>query len=349
MLFKRAIFAFLLAFPLIGFAQHCRWDNAYMFAIKVTDSTGKPIDNLRITLFDTIGNPFVYKFNSHFYESLEGSYAKNDTLIFKQNLDEIKDPLNDGKTRPLKMAGRNYFVFFPFASEQNESKRFGIKIEDPLKRYYTSNEEVDYDRNLINLCADKGNYTGKMPTFTLTKRAGYSFHPLKIIAILTDKKQIAELKHHAELPLHKSFFVGRYVDKQNTNLYALFEKKGSKCIVYQLAYFEFLNENFSDSKYLMFTNGYNSGGAGNSQSEAYFVIVDLKKRTSLSFRSLNYSETWDPRVSGDGEILKCESTVKFHDNILSITKTCTENFEQEEDCIDSGEYKITEEKLVKIK
>lgn len=346
---KRHIAILLLFFSSVVFAQHCGWDGVTMFAVKVTDSLNKPIDGLKLTLLDSLGNPVVIKpaENWRFKE-----YQKSDTLIFNQNLKEIDLKSENYKTRPLKLVGKNYFVIFTDILPADRKAYYYIKIEDPSKTYYTQVEVIFTDA-LIDLCEDAQNqFLEYMLTFKLVKRPELLFSHLQVIKVIKDKKIVEKLEEQSEYKINDDFFIAPYVDKTNTNIFALFQKKASGCVVYMVSGFEFLHDLSESNSYLTFIDGYNSGGAGHSESEGYFTIVDLKKKTILKLKCLSYSETWNPH--GDdasyGETSKCESEIDFKGSLLTVKKSYNETYEPnfEGDCIDSGTYKIVNEKLVKL-
>lgn len=346
MCFKRFILIMGLLFANTIFAQHCGWDGAFMFVVKVTDSLGKPIDNLKLTLLDSLGNPIVHPRD---YYGRAKEYQKSDTLIFNQNLKEIDFKDTNPKNRPFQLAGKNYFAFSPTTVSAEESVSYYIRIEDPLKTYYNSIEAIS-SGILVGLCDDAINDRPIM-IFTLTKRKELLFTPLKVVEILKDKTKIQALENATEYVKHENFFIARYLDKTDTNFIGLFEKKGSKCVVYALTYNPDIYVKDFKSGRLTFIDEFHYGTRGHFEAEENFYIVDLKGHTAVSFKTLLKDENWRNDEDGEEYLKECRSEVTLDGDILTVTKTYTGDYIEgfESDCIDAGQYQITKKKLVKLK
>jgi len=345
MLFKRFITIAGLLFTHTILAQHCGWDGVEMFVVKVTDSAGKPIDNLKLTLLDSLGNPIVHPRN---YYGKAKEYQKSDTLIFNQHLSEIDFSVKDHKNRPFQLAGKNYFAFSPLPVSPGKQIFYQIRIEDPSKTYYNQYKGIFSDA-LFDLCEDAVN-DSPIVTFTLTRRNGLLFLPLNVIEIIKDKKKIESLENTTDYVKCGNFFIANYLDSTNTNCIGLFEKKGSRCIVYALTYNpEIAVRDFENGR-LTFIDEYHYGSREHFEAEENFHIVDLKKHTAVSFKTFLKNENWSNSEDNKEDLEECKSTVLIDGNILTITKTSTEGYIEgfEGDCIEAGEYQITKEKLVRL-
>lgn len=344
--FKRFILITGLLFANILFAQHCGWDGAFMFVVKVTDSTGKPIDNLKLTLLDSVGNPIVHPRD---YYGKAKEYQKSDTLIFSQHFTEIDIRDTSPKNRPYQLAGKNYFAFSPHTVSPEERESYYIRIEDPTKTYYNSLEFI-YSDILVGLCDDAINDRPIM-IFTLAKRKELLFKPLKVVEILRDKQKIQALENATEYVKNKNFFISRYLDKTNTNFIGLFEKKDSRCIVYALTYNPDIYVRDFEGGRLTFIDEFHYGSREHFEAEENFHLVDLKDHTALSFKTLLKNENWKNNEDGEENLEECRAEITLDGNTLTVTKTYTNDYIEgfESDCIDAGEYKITKQKLVRQK
>ncbi|WP_291133143.1 hypothetical protein [Flavobacterium sp. UBA7682] len=348
MYLKRFLLPIWLLFANLSFAQHCGWDGTYMFSVKVTDSTGNPIENLKLTLLDSIGNPMVIKDYSKYYQKRFEGYGINDTLIFNQNLTEIKNTDNDYKTRHLKIAKKDYYLFVPYAYSENKSEFYQIRIEDPSKRFY-SNVGAVFTDAIIGLCADyRKNTEDKKVTFTLSKRKEYLFSQLKLMDVIKDKQKIKSLEEKTDYPKYKNFFVANYIDQTNTNFVGLFQKKGSKCLVYCLTYNTEISINDFDNNRLTFNDGYHFGSREHFEATNTFGLVNLKTLQSVSFKTFIKDENWSE--DGGEDLQECTSTIEIINDKIIIKKSHTPNYIKgfEGDCIEEGDYKITKEKLIKL-
>ncbi|MGC4039537.1 MAG: hypothetical protein QM710_01735 [Flavobacterium sp.] len=344
---KRFILIIGLLLSGTAFAKHCGWDGIFMFCVKVTDSAGKPIDNLKLTLLDSIGNPIIVNYSKPFYDRFE-AYPKSDTLIFGQNLNGIKSD-NDTKTRHLKLAGRNYFAFFPYGPSGKELKSYQIRIEDKTKTYYTKMENISDDA-AISLCRDRSvdSYITKIPTFILEKRQDYMFSPLKIAETISDKKKIEAIKANTDYPLFEDFFIAYSVDKTNVGFTGLFKKKGNKFIVYYLSYdAQIFGVTFEKGR-LTFSEEYHFGSQNHFEANSVFHLVDLKNLRQTAFTTMITDENWDEDYQNKD---KCAAETKIEGNLLTITTEPTEDHQEGfvSGCIEEGEYMITKDRLIKVK
>lgn len=152
---KKTIYSFLLIFGLCTTvkSQHCGWDNTYVIILEVRDSlTSKFINDLDIIVTDSIGRPYISKWNIENYKQIS-IYQKTDTLKFGQN--NIASNLRKGATDisfglgryMLLVYGNNYPKF-------NESGTDKIIITDKNGSY--ENVSITFDKNKIaSMCTKK--------------------------------------------------------------------------------------------------------------------------------------------------------------------------------------------------
>lgn len=294
---------FLFFFSTTAFCQHCGFDGVCMFAVKVTDSEGKPINNLKITILDSLGTPYTIKNSRYFCPRYENVSVK-DTNHFMQNLNEVDKSKHDFiRNHPLKLANNNYYLIFYY----NFSKLpyYQLKIEDTSKTYY--NKIVDMDNEAVmNLCTnfnDEENIE-RTKSFILQKRPDYSFSPLKTVGAISDKKKIQDLESATDYPKYENFFVSDYVDKTNTGIIALFQKNGSKCDVYVLSYGTSVNINKFEDNILTFTDEYHFGSRNHFEALTTFFLVDLKNLKATSLITFNDNEGWDENYFEEENVLQ---------------------------------------------
>ncbi|MDP2388250.1 MAG: hypothetical protein Q8M29_17885 [Bacteroidota bacterium] len=145
--YLRQVVAIILLLPLTTTlrSQHCGWDYTNIIVVEIKNSLGQKINNLKLTLVDSVGKPYVSDWNS-----LNGDlyYAKkqNDTLIFYQNLTNEIDSTQD--PRHLFVAKDNYYLIVGHRSGTDK-----IKVEDFLGKYPPHFISLK-NTSVISLCGD---------------------------------------------------------------------------------------------------------------------------------------------------------------------------------------------------
>lgn len=164
----------LMLFLIVTFyvkAQHCGWDFLDMIVIEVKDSTtDQRIDNLKLTLVNSAGNPYILDKNDWYfrpglyegllynyilYDTLTFNIQKSDTHIYSGNISkEIGKTDRYGKDRHLVMAAGNYFLVNDGSNNwRYKNYLYNIKIEDLSGKYPTTFIPLR-EENVIRLCSD---------------------------------------------------------------------------------------------------------------------------------------------------------------------------------------------------
>lgn len=167
----------------------------------------------------------------------------------------------------------------------------------------------------------------------------YEFQPLKIVDKIgqNDLKSIKGLDKVNEI----YFFATEYSKKKGL---FLIEKKRNYWIVYE--YNDFVSNyvvrkhNYLNNNYISIVVGAQRSGIG-INSYSWYLIFDLKKKAYLILNKSSYNADENDKV-----LRKCESSIKFKNNIFTIKRTCFPGNECEY-CIENGIYKIINGKFVK--
>jgi hypothetical protein len=187
-------------------------------------------------------------------------------------------------------------------------------------------------------------------------KTNLKFSPLITIGTISKATEIAKIQIGNELK-EKNFFVKDWVDKTHTLQKALFYKKGSIYTIYKLpnsydgngqySFFE-LSDN---SKFILYTTEYNYGTRGHIEGSSDFNIIDLENLSSLSIKTHLTTESWE---DGKQPVLsQCDSEISLKGNMVLVKtkKTKNRSYKEyfEEDCLPSGNYKISAGELIQIK
>lgn len=191
--------------------------------------------------------------------------------------------------------------------------------------------------------------------FSQTK-TNLKFSPLIAIGTIIKATEIAKIQAKNDLK-GKNFFVKDWADKTNTVRKALFYKKGPIYTIYELpnpydgngqySFFE-LSDN---SKFILYTTEYSYGSRGHSEGSSDFNIINLENLSSLSIKTHLTTEAWE---DGKQPVLSqsdSEISLKGNTVLVKTKKTKNRSYKEyfEEECLPSGNYKISDGKLVQIK
>ena len=191
--------------------------------------------------------------------------------------------------------------------------------------------------------------------FSQTK-TNLKFSPLIAIGKIIKATEIAKIQTKNDLK-GKNFFVKDWVDKTNTLRKALFYKKGSIYTIYELpnpydsngqyGIFE-LSDNV---KFILYTTEYSYGSRGHSEGSSDFNIIDLENLSSLSIKTRLTTESWED--DKQPVLSQCDSEINIKGStvLIKTKKTQNRSYEEdfEEDCLPSGNYKISAGDLIQIK
>lgn len=155
-----------------------------------------------------------------------------------------------------------------------------------------------------------------------------------------------------------NFLVSKWKGGHETEKLALFKKQGESWLIFWL-FEEQTTENVKlteDEKYMTYVTSTKISGQGFSKSRFYFCIIDLDNQKQMPILQQYNDETWkiaqlqksDP-VSETG----CSAQIVWlgKGNLTSVY-TATKDFDPAlagDDCLPRGQYKIQNDKLVKIK
>ena len=187
-------------------------------------------------------------------------------------------------------------------------------------------------------------------------KSNLKFSPLIAIGTIIKATEIAKIQIGNDLK-GKNFFVKDWVDKTNTLRKALFYKKGSIYKIYELPNHYDGNGQYGvfelsdNAKFILYTTEYSYGSGDHSEGSSYFNIIDLENLSSFSMKTLLTTETWE---DGKQPVLsQCDSEISIKGNIVLVKtkKTKNRSYKEyfEEECLSSGNYKISDGKLIQIK
>ncbi len=136
-------------------AQHCRWDGASIMVIAVqwSDSDTVSINNVSISVADSLGNPCYYPF---YY------YAKPDTIQVKVFQNQVANPVNPKTIKYLPdiryfwFAGNHYVLQAPDYFFHQKGLQLIIDINAPnIKRRIVQPLNAEY---AFLLCSNYSNW-----------------------------------------------------------------------------------------------------------------------------------------------------------------------------------------------
>lgn len=168
----------------------------------------------------------------------------------------------------------------------------------------------------------------------------YEFQPLKIVDTIKRQNDLKSIKGLDKVD-ETYFFVTEY--SKNKGLY-LIEKKKNYWIVYD--YNDFVSNyvvrkhNYLNNNYISIVVSAQRSGSG-INSYSWYLIFDLKKKAYLNLDKSSYNADENDKV-----YRKCESSIKFKDNVFTIKRTCFPSNDCGY-CIESGIYKIENGKFFK--
>lgn len=179
------------------------------------------------------------------------------------------------------------------------------------------------------------------------------FIPLIKIDIITDREKIIEIQKDNELE-GKDFFIKDWKDTTNTTQKALFYRKDTLYIIFQLPNEDGNCNSFElsdNGRFITYTTDYRFGGSSHYEAQSHFQIIDLQNLTCLSIKSLLQTEDWEEEKTAI--VSKCDCVFNLKNNILSIKRKSSKNLNYKSyfdgNCIASGKYRIGNGALIKIK
>jgi hypothetical protein len=178
------------------------------------------------------------------------------------------------------------------------------------------------------------------------------FIPLIAIDTIAKESEINELKIDVELNDDR-FFIKDWIEKTNQLQKSLFFKQDKIWVVYPLVNEE---DNFSsfelsdNNRFITYNTESHFGGRNHYEAKTTFNIIDIENLTFLSIISYLNTEDWEEGKSAI--ISKCSSAITLENNIVTIknkhTKNLNYNIYFESDCLQTGKYKIENEKLIEV-
>lgn len=185
----------------------------------------------------------------------------------------------------------------------------------------------------------------------------YQFVTLKSIDQISD----AEYQNKLGSPDVKSntFLVSKWKDQTGREQLALFKKFGENWNIYSIFGLQ-TTDNVKlteDEQYLTYVTSAKTMGEGQSESHAYFCIVDIVHQKQMPILQQTNNETWNVvdqnQVGKKVSQVGCSAQIVFlgKGNLTSVY-TASNDFSPKnfsEDCLPKGQYKIQDDVLVKIK
>lgn len=168
----------------------------------------------------------------------------------------------------------------------------------------------------------------------------YEFQPLTISDTIKSQNDLKSIKGLDKVD-DIYFFATGY--SKNKGLY-LIEKKKNYWIVYDcnnfVSNYVVSKHNYLNATYISLTVSAQRSGSG-INSYSWYLLFDLKKKAYLNLDKSSYNADENDKV-----LRKCESSIKFKNNIFTIERTCFPKNECK-NCIEDGIYKIINGKFVK--
>lgn len=183
----------------------------------------------------------------------------------------------------------------------------------------------------------------------------YAFEKLAATDTITNETY---LQRFGSADVRSEFLISRWKRADGQDQLALFKKLGAHWVIFPL-FEQQTTENVKlseDERYMTYVTWRKTSGGGVSKSRFYFCIVDIRDNKQMAIFQQSNDESWQVNASDKSDRViqtGCSAQIVWlgKGNLTSVY-TATQDFapaSELENCLPRGQYKIENDRLVRIK